>query len=202
MLIIFEGVHNSGKSTLANLLVSWGSEQSGIEIHPFQSVSRTATKNSTFQKPDRKSDEHAYYAAGATIGTIQSYKALYKNNKVSNLLVDRFHLSCQVYDEFFGRKQFKYSLLEQKIVNDALLILIDADETSIMERCREKERNTTYTKDSVIKLRKLFKQRFIQSKIQRKVLINTSKSSPEECLETIIFAIESFDKANKFFVEE
>lgn len=157
-------------------------------IPQFESV----TRSEVFGTIDKTKDDFAFITSGVTAGVVSTYKSLNRSRDYVNLIVDRFHLSCQVYNKFYNRKAFSFVSLEEQIREEALLVLVKCKPQIILSRCKEKERNSKYTIQDIKKLDSMFDEQFEKSRIKKKVCIDTSRGSVEDSFEQLIMGYNMF----------
>ena len=126
MIIIFEGLPDSGKTTLI--------EQFLKENRKFKPWKYKGQLTSGLDKSDKTFSER--------VRTIQTTSVLLSNIFHFNIVLDRFHLSEAIYSEIFRGLTSSlsyFALIEHTIEDKVLIVYCEANLSTILQR--QKDRN-------------------------------------------------------------
>lgn len=186
-IIIIEGINGSGKDTIIEHLKSKITDAFEIKIHGFY------FKNS---KRCRNVDNLLRYTKNKIIDVCDLVLCL----EYDDVIISRFHISCNVLSKYYYNRVTDYKSLESHLRTfNTILILLDVSSKKVLlDRLKDRlnrgvdevDVSPHINIDDLWKMRKDYLYYFKKSKIKNKLIFDTSKHSKSYVASKIMRFIE------------
>ena len=163
MIIIFEGIDGSGKTTIKNKINELFEFKDFSQINEFRHCDYLKTKR----------DLSLHYAA---------YNQMIMNAcyAFDNFSIDRYHISEAVYSQINMREtHFSFSEIEKyfiKLEKDIVIVYCECNYEKYKKRLIEREENVNMKEKEYSSLQKIFEKYLTKSEL-KSIIINTTDTS-------------------------